>query len=145
MKKRFNLPIGLSDHSEGSLGAVVGVSLGACVIEKHVCLPGIESADSKFSMSMKNFAKMVSDVRNATKIAKGPDYTLSEKEKSSTIFRRSLFAVKDIAEGEEFTLENIKAIRPGYGILPKHLNELIGKKAARSLKRGEPITEEFLK
>ncbi len=88
---------------------------------------------------------MVSDVRNATRIAKGPDYTLSEKERSSTIFRRSLFAIKDIAEGEEFTHENIKAIRPGYGILPKHLNELIGKKAVRSLKRGEPVTEEFLK
>ncbi len=145
MKKRFNLPIGLSDHSEGSLGAVVGVSLGACVVEKHVCLPGIESADSKFSMNMKDFAKMVTDVRNATRIAKGPDYTLSEKERSSTIFRRSLFAVKDIAEGEEFTYENIKAIRPGYGILPKYLNELIGKKAVRSLKRGEPVTEEFLK
>ena len=145
LKKRFNLPIGLSDHSEGSLGAVVGVTLGAVVLEKHVCLEGVDSADSKFSMSMNEFASMVSDVRNATKIAKGPDYSLSEKEQGSTVFRRSLFAVKDIAKGEEFTLENVKSIRPGFGILPKHLNELIGQKAVRSLKRGEPITEEFLK
>ena len=97
MKERFNLPIGLSDHSMGSLGAVVGVTLGACVVEKHVMLEGVESADSKFSMTMEDFGKMVSDVRNAKLIAKGPDYTLTEGEQSQTKFRRSIFAVKDIS------------------------------------------------
>ena len=144
MQKRFNLPIGLSDHSCGSLGAVVGVTLGACVVEKHVKLEGVESADSKFSMTLVEFEQMVKDVNNAVLIAKGPDYTLTSKEKDSTIFRRSLFAVKDIKLGEKFSHENVKAIRPGYGILPKNINSLLGKNAPRDIKRGEPITEEIL-
>ena len=139
MKKRFNYPIGLSDHSEGSLGAVVGVTLGACVVEKHVMLEGVESADSKFSMNMKDFAQMVQDVRNAKIIAKGPDYTLTEKEKASTVFRRSLFAVKDIKKGEEITPENVRSIRPSNGISPVFYKDIIGKKAAEDITFGEPI------
>ena len=139
MKKRFNYPIGLSDHSEGSLGAVVGVTLGACVVEKHVMLEGVESADSKFSMNMKDFAQMVQDVRNAKIIAKGPDYTLTEKEKASTVFRRSLFAVKDIKKGEEITPENVRSIRPSNGLSPICYKDVIGKKAAEDITFGEPI------
>ncbi|MCR5796550.1 MAG: pseudaminic acid synthase [Eubacterium sp.] len=145
MKERFKLPIGLSDHSEGSIGAVVGVTLGACVVEKHVKLEGVESADSKFSMTLSEFSQMVKDIRSAKSIAEGPNYSLTEKEKESTIFRRSLFAVEDINKGDEFTNYNIKAIRPGYGVLPKNLPLLLGKKAPRDIKRGEPITEEFLR
>lgn len=145
MKARFNVPIGLSDHSEGSIAAVVGVSMGAVVIEKHVKIDGVKSADSEFSMTMEDFADMVSKIRTAKKIAGGPQYELSEKEKSSTIFRRSLFAVKDIAEGEVFTDKNIRSIRPGYGIAPKHLKDLVGKKAPKAIKRGEPITTDILK
>lgn len=145
MKERFGVKVGLSDHSMGSLGAIVGVTLGACVVEKHVCLSRkMKNPDSEFSMEMEEFAQMVEDIRNAKLIAQGPKYTMSEKEKSSTIFRRSLFAVKDIAEGEEITKENVQSIRPGYGVLPKHLKEITGKKAKRSMKRGEPITEEIL-
>lgn len=141
MKEHFRLPVGLSDHSVGSLGAVVGVALGACVIEKHIKLDGVESADSAFSMTMDEFAQMVKDVRNARLIAKGPDYTLTEGEKASTVFRRSLFAVKDIRAGEVFTEENVRPIRPGYGIKPKYRSSLLGKKAVREIKRGEPLTE----
>lgn len=144
MKARFNLPIGLSDHSAGSLGAVVGVSLGACVIEKHVKIDGVESADSKFSMTMEEFAQMVSDVRNATLMKAGPDYGLTEGEKASTVFRRSIFTSTDIKAGEIFTEKNLCIIRPGYGVLPKHMEELLGKKAPVDLKRGEPITEDIL-
>lgn len=139
MKKRFGLNIGLSDHSAGSLAAVVGVSLGACVIEKHVKLEGVESADSKFSMPMDEFAQMVSDVRNANIISQGPCYELTEGEKDSTVFRRSIFAIKDIEAGEAFTQENIRVIRPGYGIAPKYYRGLIGKASNRSIKRGEPL------
>ncbi|MCR5800970.1 MAG: pseudaminic acid synthase [Lachnospiraceae bacterium] len=145
LKERFNLPIGLSDHSEGSLAAVVGVTLGACVVEKHIKLDGVKSADSEFSMTVPEFARMVQDIKNAKAIAKGPDYSLTEKEKGSTIFRRSLFAVCDIKEGETLTEDNIRAIRPGYGILPKYLTELVGMKAPRDIKRGEPVTEDFLR
>lgn len=145
MKQRFNLPIGLSDHSAGSLGAVVGVSLGACVIEKHIKLNGVESADSKFSMTIEEFAQMVSDIKATKMMLAGPDYTLTKGEQSSTVFRRSLFAVEDIKAGDMITEDNVRSIRPGYGIKPKHLKELIGKKATADIKRGDPITEEVLK
>jgi pseudaminic acid synthase len=140
MKKRFNVPVGLSDHSEGSLAAVVGVSLGACVVEKHVKLDGVESADSKFSMTMENFADMVNSVRNAKKIAKGPEYGLTAKEQDSTVFRRSLFVVKDIAQGELITADAIRSIRPSNGLKPKYYKEVIGKHATKNLKRGTPLT-----
>lgn len=141
MRQRFRVPVGLSDHSGGSIAAVVAVAMGACVIEKHVKLDGVDSADSAFSMSMDEFAVMVREARNAGVIARGPDYSLSEKEKSSTVFRRSLFAVKDIKEGEVFSGENIRSIRPGYGLPPKYLNDFIGKKSSRAIRRGEPISD----
>ncbi len=142
MKNRYQVPIGLSDHSPGSVGAVAGVALGACVIEKHVKLEGVESADSDFSMTMEEFAQMVADVKRAKVAVQGPDYTLTEKEQASTAFRRSIFAIADIAEGEVFTEENIRVIRPGYGILPKYYGQLLGTPARRGFKRGEPLTEE---
>lgn len=141
MIERFQVPVGLSDHSAGSLGAIVGVVLGACVVEKHVKLDGVESADSEFSMTMDEFAQMVKDVKNAKAVAEGPSYTLTEGEKASAMLRRSLFAVKDIAAGEEFTEENVRSIRPGNGVSPKHLRELIGKKSGRRIQRGQPIEE----
>ena len=144
MKERFGTYVGLSDHSAGSIGAVVGVSLGACVVEKHVKLEGVESADSAFSMTMEEFGKMVEDIRNATKIKRCSGYELSPREKDSMVFRRSIFASEDIAAGEEFTEKNIRVIRPGYGIAPKHYKELLGKKSNRSIKRGEPLIPEDL-
>jgi pseudaminic acid synthase len=144
MRERFGAHVGLSDHSFGSLGAVVAVSLGAQVIEKHVKIDGVESADSAFSMTMDAFAQLVKDARHARMIATGPDYSLSEKEKSSTVFRRSLFAIKDIKIGDEITSENVRSIRPGYGIAPKNLKMMLGKKATVPVKRGEPINKSFL-
>ena len=141
MRKRFGTHVGLSDHSLGSLGAVVAVSLGARVIEKHVKLDNVSSADSEFSMSIDDYGKMVNDCKNARLIAKGPDYSLTPKERSSTVFRRSLFAVRDIHCGEIITMENVKSIRPSYGLPPKYLKNMLGKKAARDIKRGEPISE----
>lgn len=144
MQKRFNVHVGLSDHSFGSIGAVVAVSLGARVIEKHVKIDGIESADSAFSMTIDEFAKMIKDVNDACAISKGPDYSLSPKEQASTVFRRSLFAVKDINPGDVISTDNVRSIRPGYGIAPKNFKNMIGKKASIVVKRGEPITAEFL-
>lgn len=143
MRERFGTHVGLSDHSFGSLGAVVAVSLGAQVIEKHVKIDGVESPDSAFSMTIDEFAQMIQDANNARLIAKGPDYSLSQKEQSSTAFRRSLFAVKDINAGEMISTENVRSIRPGYGIAPKYLKEMLGKTATVSIERGEPITKEF--
>ena len=143
MRQRFGVHVGLSDHSFGSIGAIVAVSLGAQVIEKHVKIDGIESADSAFSMTMDEFAQMVQDANNARSIAKGPDYSLSEKEKSSTTFRRSLFAVKDINVGDEITNENVRSVRPSNGIRPKFLKDMLGKKAKSAVEYGQPITQEF--
>lgn len=145
MKKRFGLPVGLSDHSEGSLGAVVGVTLGAVVVEKHIMLEGVESADSKFSMPVKDFANMVSDVCNAVLIAKGPDYDLTDGEKASTIFRRSIISVRDIKAGDEIQAGDLRVIRPGYGIKPKYLEEVIGSRAKCDIPRGTPIKFEHYK
>ena len=144
LRDRFGVHVGLSDHSFGSIGAVVAVSLGARVIEKHFKIPDVESADSAFSMTKDEFAQMIIDSQNAAAISQGPDYKLSEKEKESMIFRRSLFAIKDIGIGESITNENVRSIRPGYGIAPKYLDSMIGKKAGVTIKRGEPITNDFL-
>lgn len=144
MRNRFGVHVGLSDHSFGSLGAIVAVSLGAQVIEKHVKIDGVESADSAFSMTMDDFTKMIHDARNARLIAKGPDYSLSPEEQASIVFRRSLFTVEDIKAGDIITVNNVRSIRPGYGIAPKQLKEMLGKKATVDIKRGQPITSEFM-
>ena len=143
MRERFGVHVGLSDHSFGSLGAVVAVALGAQVIEKHIKIDGVDSADSAFSMTVEEFAGMVKDANNARLVAQGPDYSLSPKERSSTMFRRSLFAVKDIEVGDEITVENVRSIRPSNGIPPKYLKEMLGRKAKRAIKYGQPITQEF--
>ncbi len=146
MRKRFGVPVGLSDHSMGSLGAVAAAVLGACVIEKHVCLSReIKNPDSEFSMEMQEFAQMVKDVKNAA-LAKGEvRYGPNPGEAENLKFRRSLFAVADMKEGETFTKENIRSIRPAQGLLPKYLKEIIGKKASRDIRRGEPMSAEMVR
>lgn len=145
MMRRFDVPVGLSDHSMGSLAAVVGVSLGACVVEKHVCISRkIKNPDSAFSMEMEEFARMVQDVRAAKRIAQGPDYTLTEGETASTVFRRSLFAVKDIKTGEQFSAQNVRSVRPSTGLAPKYMRLLAGGTAKRDIAAGTPILEEDL-
>ncbi len=144
MQERFNTPVGLSDHSLGSASAVAGVVLGACVVEKHVKLDGVKSADSDFSMTMEEFSRMVSDIRNIKKAVKGPSYELTKGEKASTVFRRSIFAIDDIREGEPFTDKNIGVIRPGYGIKPKFFKDLLKSTAKRNIKRGDPIEDSDL-
>ncbi len=140
MQKRFGVPIGLSDHSMGSLAPVAAVSLGAKVIEKHVCLSRkIENPDAGFSMEIEEFAKMVEDVRNTEKMLGQPTYELTEHEKTGLSIRRSLAAVKPIAQGEVFTPENVRSIRPAIGIKPKYYPALLGKRAGKSYEFGEPI------
>ena len=139
MKQRFNVPIGLSDHSAGSLGAVVGVALGASVIEKHVKLDGVNSVDSGFSMTTEEFKQMVKDVK-ATNLVKGHVFYGLTPGEGDGSGRRSLYAVKDIRKGEVFTEENVRSIRPGWGLKPKFYKEIIGKKATRDISFGEPLT-----
>ncbi|MDF2486384.1 MAG: N-acylneuraminate-9-phosphate synthase [Herbinix sp.] len=146
MQQRFGLPIGLSDHSMGSVAAVVAVTLGARVIEKHVCLSrNIPSADSAFSMEMPEYRALVEDVHNALLIKGEPTYELTKKEKDSLIFRRSLFAVSEIEEGEPFTPKNVRSIRPGNGLKPKYYKPLLERKAKKSYHYGDPISEEEIR
>lgn len=140
MQKRFGFPVGLSDHSLGSLADVIAVSKGAKVIEKHVCLNReIESADSGFSTEMKDFKRVVEDIRNTVTILGSNTYELTEQETKERRSRRSLFAVADIPKDSAFTRENIRSIRPGNGIKPKYYQSLLSKTAKKAYKYGDPI------
>jgi len=140
IKKRFGCTVGLSDHSMGSLGAVAAVAMGASVIEKHFCLDRkVKNPDSVFSMEPVEFKKMVQDVRAVEKAKGKVYYGSSEQEKDNVVLRKSIFAVKDIHAGEVFTDENIRVIRPGYGMLPKYYKGLLGKVATANISRGTPL------
>lgn len=145
MKERFGIPVGLSDHSMGSFSAATSVALGGCIIEKHFCLGrDIENPDASFSMTPEEFKQMVRDVR-ATEAALGTAfYGVSGQEESNACFRRSLFVVKDIAAGEKLTSDNIRSIRPAYGLKPKYYHDVLGKAAKHDLKRGTPLRFEDL-
>lgn len=141
MAQRFGVEVGLSDHTLGTAVPVAAVALGARVIEKHFTLSRAdEGPDSTFSLEPHEFRQMVDAVRVAEQATGEVCYERSENEQSSVVFRRSLYAVKDIAAGEIFTHENVRSIRPGHGLKPKFLPALIGKKARRSIERGTAIT-----
>ena len=140
MKQRFKVPVGLSDHSEGYLAAVVAVSMGADIIEKHVRIDGIKSPDSKFSMPMNEFADMVKAVRDVEMIIGEVKYGTTEGEKGNLQFRRSLFAVKDIKSGEIISSDNVRSIRPSTGLEPKYMKDIIGKHAKTDIPFGTPLS-----
>jgi len=145
MKSRFGCRVGLSDHSMSIAAPVAAVALGAEVIEKHFILGRkMGGPDSSFSLEPKEFADMVKAVRDAEKLIGKVSYELSEKGKKSREFARSLFVAKDLAAGEEFTEQNIRSVRPAFGLHPKHLGEIVGKKAARDLKKGEPLAWDMM-
>ena len=146
MRETFTVEVGLSDHTLGVTVPVVSIALGAIVIEKHFILDkSIGGPDSSFSLEPKEFKQMVELVRDAEKALGKIDYTMNEKKKNNSFLGRSLFAVKDIKEGEVFTTENIRSIRPNYGLPPKHFNEIINRKASNDIKRGTPINWKHVK
>ncbi len=141
MAKMFGCPVGISDHTLGIGICVASVSLGARVIEKHFTLSRkISTPDSFFSIEPKEFKELVLSVREAEKALGKVHYGLTLDEKRSRIFRRSLFVVQDVKKGELFTEANVRSIRPAYGILPKYLDNVLGKKAKRSIRKGTPLT-----
>lgn len=143
MIKRFGVNVGLSDHSAGHIAAVVAVAQGACVIEKHVKLEGVESADSKFSMSMSEFEAMVKAVRDTKSIIGNVNYGPSSGEKGNLKFRRSLYAVKDICIGDVISEDNVRSIRPSCGLPPKYMNDILGKKAKKDIPFGTALSMEM--
>lgn len=145
MKKRFGIPVGLSDHSLGSLSATTAVALGASIIEKHFCISReIENPDASFSMPPEEFKEMVADIRKVEAAMGVPAYGVSKQEESSMVFRRSIFVVKDIKAGETFTEENTRIIRPGYGLKPKYMPDVLGMRAAVDLERGTPVSFDMM-
>lgn len=140
MAEIFGVPVGLSDHSMGSLGAVAAVAMGAEIIEKHLCLSReIENPDASFSMNIKEFSDMVHDIRLVEKAIGKVDYGVSKQEMDSLKYRRSIFVTKDIKKGEILTEDNIKVIRPGYGLKPKYFTQVLNSKASHNLYRGTPL------
>ena len=143
LSRRFDVPVGLSDHTMDSavaVAAVAAVSLGACIIEKHLTLSRSEPGpDSAFSLEPQEFRTMVDAVRTTEKALGAVHFGIEEKEASSRVFRRSLFVVQDVKCGEEFTGENVRSIRPGYGLHTRHLPEVLGRRAACDISRGTPL------
>lgn len=141
LRKRFNLPIGLSDHSFGSLVSIASVAMGASVIEKHFCISRADkTVDSDFSMNKEEFAVLVRDIRNTEAAIGMPSYEPTASEQQSYQHRRSLFAVKDIKAGEAFTMDNVRSIRPGCGLHTRYFEKLIEKgQAKRDVPFGTPL------
>lgn len=141
MADTFEVVAGLSDHTMGAIAPVVATSLGAKIIEKHFILDkSIGGPDAAFSMDPAEFSEMVKAVRDAEKALGKVDYSLSDKTRASrAITGRSLFVVKDIRKGEVFTAEHVRSIRPGYGLEPKFLEQVLGKVATQDVEKGEPL------
>lgn len=145
MTKRFRVPIGLSDHSMGHLAALTGVAMGACIIEKHFCLDrSIKNPDSEFSMEPHEFKEMVDCIRTVEQIKGSVKYGPTPREEASLRYRRSVFAVRDIAAGDEFTEENVRVVRPSNGIPPKFYSAILGKRSVCSYSFGDPIRTDEL-
>lgn len=142
MSERYGVITGLSDHTMGSTVPVVATCFGAKIIEKHFILDrSIGGPDASFSMNEEEFSQMVKAVREAEKAIGLVDYALTEKQKKGKDFSRSLYAVKDIEAGELISEENVKSIRPGFGLHPKFYNQLIGLKAKRDISKGDRMIE----
>lgn len=145
LAETFGLPVGLSDHTLGIAVPLAAVTLGACVIEKHFTLSrATPGPDSAFSMEPHEFKAMVEAVRTVEKSLGAVHYSVSEREAKSRVFRRSLFVVKDMQAGEVFTAENLRSIRPGYGLHTRYLAEVMGRKASRNIRRGTPLSWDLM-
>ena len=156
MIQDFDVPVGLSDHSIGSEVPVNAVLKGACIVEKHFVLDRERDSgpDSSFSMEPDEFREMVDAIRAAEKDPSSVEiseeaigevkYGGAQGEKGSKVFRPSIFIIKDVKVGDELTEENTRIIRPGYGLAPKRLNEVIGKKAKAEVELGTPLSEDLI-
>ena len=145
MAIRFKCTVGLSDHTLGISVPIAAVAMGARMIEKHFILDRkLGGPDATFSLEPEEFKQMVKAVREVEKAVGKISYTLTEKMKKSREFSRSLFAVKDIEKDEYFTEYNVKSIRPGYGLQPKYLKNILGKRAKKSIKKGTPLSNKLI-
>lgn len=143
---RFGTVVGLSDHTSGSAVAVASIALGGSLVEKHFTLRRADGGpDSAFSLEPDEFKGLVEDCKRAWRSLGRVNYDLCGSEKGSVKFRRSLYVVRDVAAGEELNSGNVRSIRPGYGLAPKHLPEVLGRKAARPIKRGTALQPDMIR
>ncbi len=146
LKESFNTVTGLSDHTQGIAVPVAAISLGACFIEKHFTLRRADGGpDAEFSLEPRELKELVSSCRIAWEALGQVHYNIKVSEKTNQSLRRSLYVVLDIPNGEKFTKENVRSIRPGFGIEPKLLPTVLGQYATRDLKRGEPLDWDMIK
>ena len=146
LAETFGVDAGLSDHTLGSVAAVAAVAVGARVVEKHFCLSrSIPNPDAAFSLEPAEFRRMRDDIRAVERALGKVQYGVSATEEGSVAFRRSLFVVRDVRAGDSFTPENVRSIRPGYGMAPRHYDTVIGRSAARDIRRGTPLDWSMLR
>lgn len=146
MAERYQVRTGLSDHTMGSTSAIAAVCLGAKVIEKHFILDrSIGGPDASFSMNEAEFTEMVKAVREAEKAIGVVDYSLTEKQLKGRDFSRSLYVVEDIKVGEIITAQNVRSIRPGFGLHPRYLKEILGESANRDIERGSRLGMDMIR
>ena len=144
LAETFGVFSGFSDHTPGIVAPVVAVTLGARVIEKHFILDkSIGGPDASFSLDKEEFAQMIKAVRNTEKLLGKVDYSLTDKKKKNRQFSRSLYVAEDIKEGELITEKNVRSVRPGFGLHPKYLKQILGKKARKTYKLGDRIEHDF--
>lgn len=145
LRDTFNVNVGLSDHTMGNSVAIAAVALGAKIIEKHFILDrNLGGPDSLFSMQPAEFKQMVDSIREVEKAIGQINYQLTPKVEKSKVFARSLFIVKDVKEGEIISEENVRSIRPGYGLHPKYYNKILGKRFRKNFEKGTPLSWEQL-
>jgi pseudaminic acid synthase len=145
MAEKYGVITGLSDHTLGTLVPALSVALGAKVIEKHFILDkSIGGPDASFSLDEKEFAEMVQSVRNAEKALGKVDYSLTEGKLKSRAFSRSLYVAEDVITGDIVTEKNVRSVRPGFGIHPKHLDKILGAKFNSNVKKGTPLKNKYL-
>lgn len=145
MRQLFGTEIGLSDHTMGIGVAVAAVALGACVVEKHFTLRRADGGvDSAFSLEPEELKALVEESKSAFLALGKISYTVQKSEEKSKVFKRSIFAVKDIKAGEDFTTENIKVLRPGHGLAPRYYSDLLSKKAKNDIAYGTPLSFDAL-
>jgi len=144
--ERFNVITGLSDHTLGNTAPIVATCFGAKIIEKHFILDrSIGGADASFSMNEAEFTDMVKAVREAESAIGAVSYELTEKQKKGRDFSRSIYVAEDIKAGELLTENNIRSIRPGFGMHPKFYKEMLGKVVLKDIEKGDPLTFDYIK
>ena len=146
MQERFKVVVGLSDHTIDNTSAILSVALGSSIIEKHVTISRKDGGpDDSFSIEERELKHLCHQVKYSWESMGKIDYGVKSSEKESIKFRRSLYFVKDIKSGEIVTTDHVRSIRPGYGILPKYLDQVIGKKVIKNVSRGMPVAFDLLK